>query len=403
MSFLSAIRVALGALLVHKGRSVLTSLGIVIGIAAVIAMVSAGEGARLLLEDRLDSLGKNLILIRPGSRTAQGMVADFEPLTAEDVRAIRQRLGHELVAVAPSQVTQRLVSTRTAHHPTSIVGCTHYHEQVRGWTMQSGRWISADDEKKMASVCIIGVTVQKKLFPQQAEVLGRMVRIDRLNLRIVGVMAPKGRSPTGADQDDQVFIPLSTLQHKLVGEERLSLVLTSTRSESQIEKAKEDIRQVLRERRHEKPGNETFDVNSVYEIADLAVVVTTTLQILVAIVASISLIVGGIGIMNIMLVSVTERTREIGIRMAVGATPANVLIQFLLEAIALSLTGGLLGVVLGLANAFALALLTGWPIVLSPWAVLVACGVSCAVGVFFGYYPAWKASRLDPIEALRHE
>jgi putative ABC transport system permease protein len=403
MSFLSAIRVALGALLVHKGRSVLTSLGIVIGISAVIAMVSAGDGARFLLEDRLDSLGKNLILIRPGSRTAQGMVADFQPLTDEDIRAIRERVGHELTAVAPSQVTQRIVSTDIAHHPTSIVGCTHYHELVRGWTMQAGRWVSADDEKKMAPVCIIGVTVKKKLFPHQSDVLGRTLRIDRLKLRIVGVMAPKGRSPTGADQDDQVFIPLTTLQRKLVGENRLSLVLTSTRTPGEIEKAKADITRVLRERRHEKPGNETFDVNSVYEIADLAVVVTTTLQILVAIVASISLVVGGIGIMNIMLVSVTERTREIGIRMAIGATPANVLAQFLIEAIVLSLTGGLIGVALGLGGAIGLARLTGWPIVISPIIVLVACSVSGAVGVFFGYYPAWRASRLDPIEALRHE
>ncbi|HWG47275.1 MAG TPA: ABC transporter permease [Gemmataceae bacterium] len=403
MSFLSAIRVALGALLVHKGRSFLTSLGIVIGISAVIAMVSAGDGARFLLEDRLNSLGNNLILIRPGSRTAQGMVADFEPITGEDVRAVRQRLGHELVAVAPTQVTQRLLTTHTAHHGTSIVGCTHDLELARGWKMQAGRFISAEDDKKMASVCIIGVTVQKKLFSHQSNVLGQSVRVDRLNLRIVGVMAPKGRSPTGADQDDQVFMPLTTLQRKLAGEERLTLIITGTRNEGEIEKAKADISRVLRERHHLKPGHETFDVNSVYEIADLAVLVTTVLQSLVAIVASISLVVGGIGIMNIMLVSVTERTREIGIRMAIGATPANVLTQFLIEAIVLSLTGGLIGVALGLGAAIGLARLTGWPIVISPIAVLVAGGVSGGVGVFFGYYPAWKASRLDPIQALRHE
>jgi putative ABC transport system permease protein len=403
MSFLSAIRVALGALLIHKGRSVLTSLGIVIGIGAVIAMVSAGEGARFLLEDRLDSLGKNLILIRPGSRTQQGMVSDFEPLLGEDVRALRQRLGHELVAVAPTQLTQRLVTTGSAHHGSSIVGCTHDLERVRGWKIQTGRFISAEDVKKMAPVCTIGVTVQEKLFPHRSNVLGQTLRIDRLHVRIVGVMAPKGRSPTGADQDDQVFLPLTTLQRKLVGDERLNLILTSTRTAGEIEKAKADIMQVLRERRHEKAGNETFDVNSVYEIADLAVVVTTTLQILVAVVASISLVVGGIGVMNIMLVSVTERTHEIGIRMAIGATPANVLTQFLIEAMVLSLTGGLIGIALGLAAAVALAWLTGWPIVISPIAVLAACGVAGAVGVFFGYYPAWKASRLDPIEALRHE
>src|SRR5262249_943298 len=261
MSFLSALRVALGALLVHKGRSVLTSLGIVIGISAVIAMVSVGEGARFLLEDRLDSLGKNPILMRPGTRTAQGMVADFEPLTAEDVRLLRQRLGHELVAIAPSQTTQRLVSTPTAHHGTSIVGCTHDLEFVRGWQMQAGRFISAEDVKKMAPVCIIGLTVQKKLFPHARSVVGKTLRVERLDLRIIGVMDSKGRSPTGADQDDQVFMPLTTLQHKLVGEERLNLILTSTRSESEIEKAKADIMRVLRASHHVKPGSETFDVN----------------------------------------------------------------------------------------------------------------------------------------------
>jgi putative ABC transport system permease protein len=348
-------------------------------------------------------LGKNLILIRPGSRTQQGMVADFEPLTGADARILRQRLGYELVGVAETQVTQRMVVTSAGHHGTSIVGCTHDLQRVRGWKMQAGRFLSEEDVKKMAPVCIIGLTVQKKLFPQRNDALGQTLRIDRISMRVVGVMAAKGRSPTGADQDDQIFVPLTTLQRKLVGEESLNLIITSTRSPEQIEKAKADILRVLRERRHVQAGNETFDVNSVYEIADLAKVVTATLQILVAIVAGISLIVGGIGIMNIMLVSVTERTREIGIRMAIGATPANVLTQFLIEAIVLSLTGGLLGVLLGLALAIGLARLTGWPIVISPLAVLIACGVSGAVGVFFGYYPAWKASRLDPIEALRHE
>ncbi len=403
MTFLSAIRVALDALFIHKGRSILTSLGIVIGISAVIAMVSAGEGARLLLEDRLSSLGTNLILVRAGTRSQQGMVADFAPLTGADARAIRDRLGHELTAVAETQMAQRLVSTPTAHHGTSIVGVTHELLLVRGWKMQNGRFISSADVKKMADVCALGTTVKARLFPHQDNVLGQTLRIGSLNLRVIGVMESKGHSPVGADQDDQVFMPLTTFQRKLAGEERLSLILTSTRTQAEIEKAKEDITQLLRQRRHLKPGNETFDVSSVYEIANLARIVTTVLQLLVGIVAGISLVVGGIGIMNIMLVSVTERTREIGIRMAIGATPANVLTQFLMEALALSLAGGLLGVALGLATALGLARLTGWPIVISPLAIVLASGVSGAVGVFFGYYPAWKASRLDPIQALRHE
>jgi putative ABC transport system permease protein len=403
MSFTSAIRVALGALLVHKGRSVLTSLGIVIGIGAVIAMVSAGDGARYLLEDRLDSLGKNLILIRPGSRTQQGMVADFAPLTQDDVRAIRQQVGHLLVAVAETQVTQRPVSTSTAHALTSVVGCTPDLQAVRSWHIASGRFITEEDVKKVAPVCLIGQTVRDRLFADRPDVLGQTIRIGLVDVKVVGVMAAKGRSPTGADQDDQVFVPLTTLQRKIAGEERINSIITATRSEDDLEKAKAEITQVLRERHHLKAGSETFDVNSVHEIAELAVVVTTTLQVLVAVIAGISLVVGGIGIMNIMLVSVTERTREIGIRMAIGATPANVLIQFLIESVVLALAGGLLGVTLGLGAAVGLARVTGWPVVISPLAVLLACGISGAVGVFFGYYPAWRASRLDPIEALRHE
>jgi putative ABC transport system permease protein len=245
--------------------------------------------------------------------------------------------------------------------------------------------------------------VRQRLFPDRTDVLGQTVRVEHVDLRVVGVLAPKGRSPTGADQDDQLFVPLTTLQRKVAGEERINTILTATREEADLERAKAEIARVLRERRHDKAGSETFDVNSVNEIAELARVVTEVLELLVAVIASISLVVGGVGIMNIMLVSVTERTREIGIRMAIGATPANVLAQFLIEAVVLDLAGGLLGVTLGLAGSVGLAELTGWPVVISPLAVLVACAVSGAVGVFFGYYPAWKASRLDPIEALRHE
>jgi putative ABC transport system permease protein len=403
MSFLSAIRVALDALLVHKGRSVLTSLGIVIGISAVIAMVSAGEGARFLLEDRLASLGKNLILIRAGMPAQQVVTAAGAPLTRDDARAIRRQLGHELTAVAELQMTQRLVSRHALHHATVVTGCTPDLPPVRGWQVETGRFLSDDDIKKMADLCILGATLKDKLFPNQANPLRQTLRVGSLNLRIIGVMAPKGRSPLGVDQDDQIFVPLTTLQRKLGGGDRLSMILTSTPSEADIDKAKADISALLHRRRHVQQGNENFDVSSVNEITDLARTVTTVLQLLVAIVAGMSLVVGGIGVMNIMLVSVTERTREIGIRMAVGATPANVLGQFLIESMVLSLAGGLLGIVLGLTVSFLLAGFTGWPLVISPTAMLAGCGVSGAVGVFFGYYPAWKASRLEPIEALRHE
>jgi putative ABC transport system permease protein len=228
--------------------------------------------------------------------------------------------------------------------------------------------------------------------------------VDRLQLRIIGVLGEKGRSPTGADQDDQVFLPITTLQRKLVGEEKIGVIVAAVRAEGQIDRAKATVARVLRQRHRIKAGDpDDFDVSTVREMAETAEVVTATMQVLVGVIAGISLVVGGIGIMNIMLVSVTERTREIGIRMAIGATAADVLTQFLIEAVVLALIGGILGITLGVAAAVGLARLIGWPLDISPGIVLLAFAVSAGVGVFFGYYPALKASRLDPIEALRYE
>ena len=404
MSLLSAIRVALAALLVNKGRSALTSLGIVIGISAVIAMVAAGSGARRKLDERLESVGKNLILIRTGSRTQGGSVADFVWLKKEDADAIRKDAGYHLLGVAPTQTTQRIARTRIANWPTAIVGSTPDMERIREWKVIHGRFYTEDDVKKRAPVCLIGQTVRRKLFPDKPDCVGEYVQVDRLQLRVIGVVAEKGRLPTGGDQDDLLFIPITTLQDKIVGEERVQLILATAKSDTVIDKAKEDIARVMRQRHRLKPGDvDDFDVSSVREMAEIAEVITATMHILVAVIASISLIVGGIGIMNIMLVSVTERTREIGIRMAVGATGYDILTQFLLEAIALSLIGGLIGITLGVAAAVGAATVAGWPLDIDPAVVALAFGVSAGVGIFFGYYPALKASRLDPIEALRYE
>jgi putative ABC transport system permease protein len=380
MSFLSAMRVALAALLVNKSRSALTSLGIIIGIAAVIGMVSAGDGARAKLDERLDSVGKNLVVVRAGAHTTSGAVADTAPLTREDVAAVRRSLGSSVEGVAEVQLTQRVAVAGTRHWLTLVSGTTPEMKPVRQWHVAKGRFLTEDDVKKQAQVCLLGVTAIHKLFPGQADVIGRSVRIDHLSLRIVGVLGPKGQSPTGADQDDIVFVPLSTLQHKLVGEEKLSLLLTAPRGSSDPDAVKEQILRVLRAQHHSKAGIEDFDVSTVSEMAEIAVVVTTTLRVLVGIIASISLVVGGIGIMNIMLVSVTERTREIGIRMAVGATPAEVLRQFLIEAMVLALVGGVIGITAGMAVAVGLGLLASWPIVISPTMVAVAGAVSAGVG-----------------------
>jgi putative ABC transport system permease protein len=404
MTLSSTFRVAIDALRAQKGRSALTSLGIVIGVAAVIALVSAGEGARYKLDDRLATIGKALIIVRAGSRSNQMVVADFAPLTAGDADALRRQLGSLLGGVAEVQITQRIVVSRYAQMAAPIVGSSPDLQPVRSWEMSLGQFYSAEDIRRRAAVCLLGETVRKKLFPDIANPIGQTVRIDRTMFRVIGVLSPKGRSAAGSDQDDQILVPITTLQHRLVGEEKVNLIVTSARDEALLPRAQAEIDRVLRLRHKLKPDAPAdFDVSSVQELTRLAVMLTAILQALSAVIASVSLLVGGVGVMNIMLVAVTERTREIGLRMAVGAKPADVLMQFLGEAVALSLFGGLIGVLLGIGGAAVLAVGLDWPLIVPLGAVVLAFAVTAAVGVAFGFYPAWKASRLDPITALRYE
>jgi putative ABC transport system permease protein len=404
LTFFAALRLAIGTLLAHKVRAFLTSLGIIIGISAVIAMVAASDGVSDELHERLESVGKNLILVRAGARTRSGTIADATPLTRDDAATIRKQVGHLLRGVAEEQVTHRTASTHASNWQTVINGTTPEVQNIREWKLASGRFFTQDEMNHSAAVCVIGDTVRKKLFAGVPDPVGQKLHVDQLQLQVVGLLSPKGRNPIGEDQDDTIFVPITTLQQRLVGgEEKIYLILTAVKDESQTQQAIDGIKQVLQKTHHVKPGNEDFDVSSVAEMAELGDFATTAMKLLVTIIASLSLLVGGIGIMNIMLVSVTERTREIGIRMAIGATGADVLTQFLVEAMILSLIGGVVGIVLGLALAQALALAFGWRLVISPLVILAAFGVSGAVGVFFGFYPAWKAARMDPIEALRYE
>jgi putative ABC transport system permease protein len=403
MNIITAFRIALNALVVHKGRSALTSLGIIIGTGAVISMVSAAGGARQKLDERLDNVGKTLIVIRAGSRTQNGTLADIKPLTNDEAALLRKHLRSRVTGIAEVQATIRPISTRTRNAVTMVVGTSPDMQKVRNWIVTHGRFINDEDLKKQAGVCVLGETVREKLFPDNPNPVGQTIRVDRLQLRVIGVLQAKGRSPIGGDQDDQIFLPLKTLQRKLVGDENLSMLLTSVDSVDKLDKTKQDVTRVLSEKRRVKKGLEDFDVSSVQEMAEIAVVMTRTMQFLIGIIASISLVVGGIGIMNIMLVSVTERTREIGIRMAIGATPGDILTQFLIESILLSLLGGLIGISLGMGAAALLAWAAQWPVFIDYTMVALSFAISGGVGVFFGYYPALKASRLDPIEALRYE
>ena len=408
MRFTSAVCVDLTALLVHKGRSFLTSLGIVIGISAVIAMVSAGDGVQTKLDERLATVGKNVVLVRAGSRTRTGAIADPTPLTRDDAAALRKQTGTLLTAVAEVQLSQRVAATRTTHWATLLCGTTPDMLAIREWRPAAGRFFTGEEVVQTAPVCVLGDTVRRKLFGESGEAVGQSVRVDKLSLRVVGVLTPKGRNPAGADQDDEVFLPITTLQRKVVGEDKINIILAAVRSESLTPRAVDEITRVLRRTHKVKEGSEDFDVSSVAEMAELARTLTKVMQILIGIIASISLVVGGIGIMNIMLVSVTERTREIGIRMAGGATPFDVLVQFLIEAIVQTTAGGLLGVALGVAIVYLIPLIVYFagahlPAKLNQLSFFLSLGVAIVVGVVFGLYPAWKASRLDPIEALRHE
>ncbi|MGL4441273.1 MAG: ABC transporter permease [Bosea sp. (in: a-proteobacteria)] len=410
MNLMEALRSALQAIMANALRSILTMLGIIIGVAAVIAMVAIGSGARARVNDQIRSLGANLAIITAGNVQVGGVrlgAGASSSLTDEDANAIKREI-EGVEASAPFIRSQAQAIYQGTNWSTGIQAVTNEFFVAREWDVPVGRQFDPDELRRGEIVAILGRTVATTLFGD-ADPLDQIVRVRNTPFKVIGVAASKGQSAFGQDQDDVIFVPLETGRRRIMGrnyarDRSVASVFVKFEQEATMVNGIEEIRALLRQR-HRLPeeAEDDFSVRNLTEIANTATASARTLSFLLAAVAAVSLLVGGIGIMNIMLVSVTERTREIGLRLAVGARPRDVLSQFLIEATTLASIGGALGVALGLAIALTIAKTAGWPMLVSPESILIAVGVSGLVGVFFGFYPARRAAKLDPIEALRRE
>jgi len=406
MDLLAIIRIAMRALARNKLRSVLTMLGIIIGVGAVIAMLGVGQGARQTMQEQIQSMGSNLLFVGSGTVTRSGMHMGWgstKTLIYDDMLAIMRECpaAH---AAAPGSSSSGQIVFGNDNWATRLNGTEPQYFDIRSWPFQEGSSFTQNDVDMSANVAVIGETVRKNLFGP-TDPIGQTIRINNLPFRVTGVLTPKGTSAAmGDDQDDIIMVPLTTLQKKITGQPWLRWIMVSAISRQGSYAAQEQISALLRERHRIRAGDDPdFFVRNLADMADVADEAGRVMTLLLASIASVSLIVGGIGIMNIMLVSVTERTREIGLRMAIGATESNVQQQFLIEAVVLSLMGGTMGILFGLGSSYVITQTLGWPVLVSPIVIAIAVVFSMAVGVFFGFYPARKAAQLDPIEALRYE
>jgi len=399
------VRVALKALRKNKLRSLLTVLGVVIGVCAVITLVNLGSGAQISIQKAISGLGTNLLIIFPGSVTQGGIRTGYGTVTtliAEDAEAILNECT-AVQMVTPVVTSAAQVVFQNQNWSTSILGADTDYQRIKSWPLALGDFFTPQDVKAATKVCVLGETLAEKLFVKQNPV-GQVIRIKRIPFRVVGVLTPKGQTAFGQDQDDTILVPYTTAQKRLVGITHINMIMASAVSVEGTAAAQEQIKNLLRHRHKIKKGDD--DDFTVRNLADLTAVfstITGILTLLLGSIASISLLVGGIGIMNIMLVSVTERTKEIGIRLSVGATSQDILLQFLLEAILLSLIGGGIGILFGMGITSTVSYFTGWPSPVSLYAILIAFLFASGVGIFFGLYPARKASRMNPIDALRYE
>ncbi|MFA5832443.1 MAG: ABC transporter permease [Bacteroidota bacterium] len=405
MGIFDTFEIALISLTRNKIRSFLTMLGIIIGVGAVIAMMAVGTGAQESIKQQIASLGTNVILIFPGSFNQGGVRAGTgtsASITPDDLIAIQTQCPSVALAT-PSVRDGAQIVYQEQNWRAGVIGVTPEYFTIRSWPVGSGQYFTDADVRGATKVCVIGQTIADNLF-KGGDPIGAIIRIKKMPFKIVGVLSPKGQSAQGSDQDDIIIAPYTTVQKKMTGQTYLGSILASATTEEAMQDAQAQITELLRVRHKLQPWDENdFTVRSQTEIATAAQSTSQVLTILLASIASISLIVGGIGIMNIMLVSVTERTKEIGIRMAIGATGKNILMQFLIEAIVLSLLGGFIGVLLGLLSSNLISVLAGWTTRVSLMSIILAFAFSAAVGIFFGLYPARKAAQLNPIDALRYE
>jgi putative ABC transport system permease protein len=399
------IRLAVQSILKNRMRAMLTMLGIIIGVAAVIVMVAVGYGARSRIHEQINNLGTNMIVITPGASITGGVsqgAQAYATLTVADAEKIRSQ-SQIVVAVSPVLVSRSQVIAPGGNWRTLINGVDTDYQVIRNWQTDSGVFFGPDDVRAARSVAVLGRTVAQRIFAG-SDPVGQEIQIAALRFKVMGVLTPKGQTASGSDSDDVILIPYTTASTRLTGNPRIPQILASTASQGDIPAAQDEVSTLLRESHHITKGeDDDFTVRNQTDLATAAESSTRVMTLLMASIASISLLVGGIGIMNIMLVSVTERTREIGIRLAIGARGSDVLVQFLVESIVMGILGGVAGLVLGYTSAKVLADFTGWETVISPVVMIVAVGFSGAVGVFFGYYPAQKAAALNPIEALRYE
>ena len=411
MSIFNLLRIALRALQRNKLRAFLTMLGIIIGVASVIAMVAIGQGSKQSIQSQLSGMGSNMIIIRPNSNISAGARLDatnVQTLSLDDVKALQKQAPH-LSAVTPMANAKGQAINGNNNWPTTIQGVDpDYLDVIRQWPLQDGVSFTDHDVQAQSKVCLLGQTVITNLFPNGENPVGKYIRFGNVPLLVIGTLTAKGESAFGQDQDDVIIAPFSTVQRRILASANSTIyvqnIYASAINETSTTQASDEISNILRTTHRLKPSDEDdFAVRTMQELINTFSSTSQLLTILLAVIAGISLLVGGIGIMNIMYVSVTERTREIGLRMSIGARGVDILLQFLTEAILISITGGIIGVFLGVTSARLVTLFLKWPTLVTQSSILLSFLVCAITGVFFGYYPAQKASRLDPIEALRYE